>query len=156
MPPSRYRVVEQGRRLVVVDSWSGEPVQRVAAPPPEMPGEQRRKMEAPPAPPPRPSPRPQPGPAPAPAGYPGDEGVSFVTARWYDNEGPRRIRLNQDGQGQLAAVLLVILAALVVLVLVIGWPIALPLAFVLFNTKVRDGLRTAVTTGLTAVDTGKG
>jgi hypothetical protein len=154
MPPSRYRVVEQGRRLVVIDTLEGEPVQRIAVPPPEMPGEHRREMQAPPAPPPR---RPRPGAAPQPAAsYPGDTGASFVTARWYDSEGPRRIRLSQDSQGQLALMLLVPLAVLVVLVLVIGWPIAFPLAFIVLNAKVRDGIRTAVTTALTAIDTGKG
>jgi hypothetical protein len=32
MPPSRYRVVEQGRRLVVIDTLAGEPVRPVTSP----------------------------------------------------------------------------------------------------------------------------
>ncbi|NYT41697.1 hypothetical protein HZY97_13070 [Sphingomonas sp. R-74633] len=152
MPPTRYRVVEQGRRLVVIDNWTGGPVQNTARPP-EMPGERRRALQAPP---------PAPAPArPAPRSelrgrYAGGEGLSFTTARWFDNEGPRTIRVSQDGQTQLGIVLIVMLVVGGFFIAIIGWPIALVLAFLVLNPKVRGGLRTAATTWLTALDANEG
>lgn len=153
MPPSRYRVVEQGRRLVVIDTLAGGPVHPVPAAP-EMPGEKRRRMEAP-----RPSDRPAPRPSdrPEPRGrYAGGEGPSFTTARWFDKEGPRTIRLNQDGQTQLGIVLLVLLVVGGFFVAIIGWPILLLLGFLALNAKARDGFRTAATTWLTALNANEG
>lgn len=147
MPPTRYRVVEQGRRLVVIDSWTGGPVHPAVKGPADRP----RAMEAP-----RPQPQspPRPGPAgPEPRGrYAGGEGFSFVTARWYDGAGPRRVRLDQDGTTQLVAVLLIALVVAGFFVTLIGWPILLVLGFLVFNPKVRAGLRTAGATWLTALD----
>lgn len=149
MPPTRYRVVEQGRRLVVIDSWTGGPVHPAAKEPAERP----RTMEAPrPQPQSQPQPRSTPG-TPEPRGrYAGGEGFSFVTARWYDGEGPRRIRLDQDGTTQLVAVLLIGLVVAGFFVTLIGWPILLVLGFLAFNGKTRGGLRVAGATWLTALD----
>lgn len=145
MPSSRYRVVEQGRRLVVIDTLAGNaPIRPVSSPLPEMPGGERRKREAPRAvAPPRPEPR---------GRYAGGGGVSFATARWFDNEGPRTIRMNQDGQTQLGMALLVLLVVVGFIVTIIGWPVLLVLAFLAFNPKARGGFRTAATTWLTALD----
>jgi hypothetical protein len=151
MPPTRYRVVEQGRRLVVIDNWTGGPVQNTAARPPEMPGERRAAMQAPPPAPARPAPRSEPR-----GRYAGGEGLRFVTARWFDNEGPRTIRINQDGQTRLGMVLLVMLVVGAFFIAIIGWPIALVLGFVALNAKARGGLRTAATTWLTALDANEG
>jgi len=146
MPPTRYRVVEQGRRLVVIDNWTGAPVQPTAAPSPQTPTGQRRRIEAPPV-------RPDTPAAAEPSGrYAGGEGVSFVTARWYDAEGPRRIRLSKDGQTQLVAAGAVTVVVLVLLALLAGWLLLFPLAFLLLNPKGRGGLRTAAATWLTALD----
>lgn len=154
MPPSRYRVVEQGRRLVVIDTQAGEPVNPVPPSVPEMPGEKRRRMEAPraadrPAPPRLPRAEP-------PGRYAGGEGYSFVTARWYDDEGPRRIRLSPDGQAQLLVVLLVLLGIIAFFTVLLQWVILFPLAFVLFNAKARGALRAAATTAITAADKSEG
>ena len=153
MPPSRYRVVEQGRRLVVIDTLAGEAVHPIPRSVPEMPGETRRRMEAP-----RPQDRPAPrARTPEPAGrYAGGEGFSFVTARWYDDEGPRRIRLNLDGQAQLFTVLLVLLGITAFFAVLFSWMLIFPLAFVLFNPKARGALRAAATTAITAVDKSEG
>lgn len=152
MPPSRYRVVEQGRRLVVIDTLAGGPVHPVPSAP-EMPGETRRRMEAP-----RPQDRPAlRAPKPEPPGrYAGGAGPSFVTARWYDKEGPRTIRLGPDGPTQLGMVLLVLLVVGGFLAVLIGWPLLFLLGFLALNAKARDGLRTAVTTGLTALNADEG
>lgn len=154
MPPTRYRVVEQGRRLIVIDTQAG----RSSAPPvvvsrPELFADRRSAMEAPRPPSPvRSQPRPMPG-TPEPRGrHAGGEGFSFVSARWYDGEGPRRIRLDQDGMTQLVAVLLIGLVVAGFFVTLIGWPILLVLGFLVFNPKVRAGLRTAGATWLTALD----
>ncbi|MDG2533694.1 hypothetical protein P6144_08555 [Sphingomonas sp. HITSZ_GF] len=152
MPPSRYRVVEQGRRLVVIDTQAGGPVHPVPSAP-EMPGEKRRRMEAP-----RPSDRPAPRPTrPEPRGrYAGGEGIGFTTAPWFDKEAPRTIRINQEGQTQLGIVLLVLLVVGGFLIAAIGWPIAIVLGFLALNPKTRDGLRTAATTWITALDSSEG
>jgi hypothetical protein len=148
MPPTRYRVVEQGRRLVVIDNWAGAPVRPVTAPPPEMPGERRGRMEAP-----KPAPSVR---AEARGRYAGGEGFSFVTARLYDDEGPRRIRMNKEGQTQLVAIAAVLAVVLVFLVVVAGWLLFFPLVVLALNPKARGGLRTAATTWLTALDTSEG
>src|SRR5204862_472732 len=96
MPPTRYRVVEQGRRLVVIDTLAGGPVRPVPGAP-EMPGERRRRMEAP-------RPRDRVAPRlrkPEPRGpHANGDGLGFTTARWFDDEGPRTIRIDQEGQGR--------------------------------------------------------
>lgn len=150
MPPSRYRVVEQGRRLVVIDTLAGEPVHPLPPSTPEMPGETRRRLEAPRALD-RPAPRPEPR-----GRYAGGEGFSFTTARWYDDEGPRRIRPGPDGQAQLFTVLLVFVGIAAFFAVLLGWVLAFPLAFVLLNAKARGALRAAATTALTAVDKTEG
>ncbi|MBQ1497805.1 MAG: hypothetical protein IIZ38_05790 [Sphingomonas sp.] len=141
MPPSRYRVVEQGRRLVVIDTLAGEPVRPVPAAP-EMPGEKRRRMEAP-----------RPASPPPPRGRDaGGEGFSLVTARWFDNDAPRSIRIDRDGQAQLGMALLVLVVVAGFFLTVIGWPAVIVLGILLFNPKARGGLRTAATAWLTALD----
>lgn len=153
MPPSRYRVVEQGRRLVVIDRLSGGPIHPVPPSMPEMPGEKRRRMEAPRALD-RPAPR---ATKPEPRGrYAGGEGLSFTTARWFDKEGPRTIRISQDGQGQAALVLAILFVVAIFFIAIIGWPILLILGFLALNAKARDGFRTAATTWLTALDANEG
>ncbi len=144
MPPTRYRVVEQGRRLIVIDTQAG----RSSAPPVfvsrrEMVSGRPDALEAR---------RPQAGGAEPRGRYAGGEGFSFVTARWYDGAGPRRIRLDPDGTTQLIAVLLIGLVVAGFLVTLIGWPILLVLGFLAFNPKVRAGLGKAGATWLTALD----
>jgi hypothetical protein len=144
MPPTRYRVVEQGRRLIVIDTQAG----RSSTPPAFV---SRREVFAG-----RPNslegPRPEPGKAEPRGRYAGGEGFSFVTARWYDGEGPRRIRLDPDGTTQLIAVLLISLVVAGFFVTLIGWPVLLVLGFLAFNPKVRTGLGKVGATWLTALD----
>jgi len=150
MPPSRYRVVEQGRRLVVIDTLAGRSVTPPAiASRPEMPSDRPRTMEAPRL---QPQHRPTPG-KPEPRGrYAGGEGFSFTTAPWFDKEGPRTIRIGTDAQGQLVGALMVALVVMIFLVAFVGWWIVFALVFVGLNAKARDGFRTAATTWLTAID----
>ncbi|MBN8810062.1 MULTISPECIES: hypothetical protein [unclassified Sphingomonas] len=152
MPPSRYRVVEQGRRLVVIDTLAGEPVRPVPSAP-EMPGERRRRMEAPrprdrAAPPLR---RPEPG-----GRHAGGEGLGFTTARWFDDKGPRTIRIGPESQGQIAVVAAILLVVAIFCIAIIGWPALFVLGFLALNPKTRGGLRAAATGWLTALDRGGG
>jgi hypothetical protein len=145
MPPTRYRVVEQGRRLIVIDSRSGEQV-KPGGPPLEVPGERTRPAD-------KPRPLPVPAPPPSPPGrYAGTPGFAFSTARWFDNEAPRRITLNQDGQAQALFAVIIALAIGGFFVALIGWPVVLVLGFVGLQAKARAGLRTVLTTWLTALD----
>lgn len=144
MPPTRYRVVEQGRRLIVIDNRVDRSVRPTATPRPEMPAERPRTLSAP-----RPNP---PGKLEPRGRYAGGEALGFVTARWYDDEGPRRIRLDADGRTQLVAVGLIALAVGAFMVALVGWPILLVLGFLLFQPKARRGARSAATVWLTALD----
>lgn len=149
MPPSRYRVVEQGRRLVVIDTLAGEPVRPVPASMPEMPGETRRRMEAP-----RPQSRAVSRARPEPSGRyaGGGEVVSFVTAPWFDNEGPRTIQVSKNGQTQIGVAVVVAVVIAVVLAILFSWALVFPIAFLLFHAKTRVALRSAATTWITALD----
>ncbi|WP_137862882.1 MULTISPECIES: hypothetical protein [unclassified Sphingomonas] len=152
MPPTRYRVVEQGRRLVVIDTLAGGPVRPVPGAP-EMPGERRRRMEAP-------RPRDRVAPRlrkPEPRGpHANGDGLGFTTARWFDDEGPRTIRIDQEGQGQIAIVAAILLVVAIVCIAIIGWPVMFVLGFLALNPKTRGGLRTAATTWLTALNADEG
>ena len=147
MPPSRYRVVEQGRRLVVIDTLAGEPVRPVTSPLPEMPGGERRRRQAP-----RPVPRSMSSDRPEPGSRADGEGLRFVTARWFDNDAPRSIRIDRDGQAQLGMALLVLVVVAGFCLTVIGWPAVIVLGILLFNPTARGGFRTAATTWITALD----
>lgn len=87
-PPGRYRVVERGRRLVVIDTRTGQPAARAPAP------------GAAPAIPPRP-----PGAAvesTAPRTIDDRSGASILrTSRFYDLKGPREIVMTEGFSNRL-------------------------------------------------------
>jgi hypothetical protein len=141
MPPSRYKVVERGRRLIVVDTVSGMPVtgldpeqqaridglkQRLAAP------ETRRS-----------TPARDPAPAPSPMAA-GDPQV-LATQDWFDDKAPRRVRIGKDQQTGFLVVLGVILAAVAAAWFAFGWPAFLVGGFFLWYKDVRRGIRGAIT-----------
>jgi hypothetical protein len=143
MPPSRYRVVERGRRLVVIDTQRGvtlTPTMRAPAPrrdtgrPPVARAEPMRieptRAEVAPL-------------SQAPKAGVGD-GQVWVTQSWYDAKAPRRIPINfvnrqrmKNLQGGL------ITAVIVVFILFFLWPM-LPfvLVFLLFGMrkKIKGGM----------------
>ncbi len=147
-PPSRYRVIERGGRLIVIDNWA----KRDASPVGDAPTTSR-------------APRAPTGRAPAgtmPSAPDGPlqrlvslatigavdpEGRPFwVTARWYDAKGPRAFALGPAGVRRLGGALLGMLAfALAVLVgfFVVGVPMILILGALVATTG--NTLATAVT-----------
>ncbi len=161
LPPSRYRVIERGRRLEVIDTLAGRrpayavearpqpwvPVSDADRPAANVPdiapepveAEERASMPPPPAP---------LGSMPeAPpdflinaagvfgSGRDRDGRLLLNTARWYDAKGPRTIALDQAAERKLGAAVLVLMAIVVggiIAGLLVGW-LGLVLAFVVFS-----------------------
>lgn len=135
MPPSRYRVIERGRRLEVIDR-----------------GAARRVTAAPPSP-----ARPRPAAA---SWWPTlprrtrfDGGAELATHRTYDDKAPRLIALDPAsaaivrGVGWAALVAVLALAAAA-----IAWPWLLVAVALPFSDQVRKPLRAATTRWLDRVE----
>lgn len=153
MPPSRYRVEERGRRLVVVDRATGRAVSQTQSPVPLAGGGggngARRSRIAPP---------------------PGGRGAqgwkfgfkqpratpdSFVTRSWFDKKAPRTIKLNYTAHSRLAALRFggAILIALLVTGSFLFWPwFPFILAAVLAPAKMRAHLHQASTRWIDGFD----
>ncbi|MFA5963905.1 MAG: hypothetical protein WC804_07800 [Sphingomonas sp.] len=147
-PPSRYRVIERGGRLIVIDNWAkgGETqlVERVAT--------SRRPVS-----PPRHAPRGMMPPARdgllprlvrvATVGAVDPQGRPFwTTARWYDTKGPRSFALGRAGVQRLGHGLLGLMAlALAALIglFVIGFPMIVILGALV--ATLRNNFSTFVT-----------
>lgn len=121
-PPTRYKVVERGRRLVVIDTRTGSPVSE-------------HREAAPPA---QPVQR-------SPAGV--DDGSVFTTRPWYDEKAPRTVRLNYAARQRIKNVRfgIALAAAVLVVLLFLFWPFSLVLFVLLAQPKLRKQARTAVT-----------
>lgn len=126
-PPSRYRVIERGGRLIVIDSWAkggGTPaVERTAT--------SRRPVTQPRRAPRGMMPSAQDGPLQrlvriATVGAVDPEGRPFwITARWYDARGPREFALGRAGVRRLGRGLLGMMAlglAALISLFAIGFP----------------------------------
>ena len=133
-PPPRYRVVEQGRRLVVIDTLSGEPVERsrpeTSAPVPKLPSAPKRT----------------------------DFGgrSTLVTHPIYDGSAPRTLELDEAGTrtvGMVRVAALILTVALVVGIVFAPWLIVVPIA--LASTKTRALVRGQVTAWLDRFDSGR-
>lgn len=132
-PPSRYRVVERGRRLVVIDTHTGQPATRAL-------------------------PAREPGATPSTAPV-ADEGRSsfavLTTSRLYDLKAPRRIVMTpsfSDRIGRAAGgwvVALFVGGTVVTLFAPMLWLVAL---FALLQPKLRDRVRAWITAQLDAAD----
>lgn len=123
MPPSRYRVVERGRRLVVIDRWHGERPVAPGVPVRSLEGARRPEVAPPPEREPHlPVDRPASSLPLAGAGIQSSAGeIVITTQRWFDTKGPRRIvvagysarqMLNRAGTMAVAAVAVLFLAGL--------------------------------------------
>ena len=139
VPPSRYKVVEEGRRLVVLDRWNGNAPVAGHIPPPKSGAdtppatvEQARAAL-------RPNPmRPQ-------AGAPDPTAFTLTTHPWFDNKAPRKIRLAGLGQGKLLVAAMVFAMLAIVASVLIGWPALFVAGFFLIQPKTRSGIRTMLT-----------
>lgn len=153
MPPSRYRVEERGRRLVVIDRASGRAVSPGKSPLPLTDADglikRRRLAVAPPSSGQRAQPwrfglkQPQATPD------------SFVTRSWFDAKAQRSIKLNYIAHSRLATLRFggAILIALLVTGSVLFWPwFPLILAALLAPQKSRSQLREASTRWIDGFD----
>lgn len=128
-PPSRWRVVERGRRLDVIDTATGL---RVAAPtdPEPAPRDPARAWRG----------------LSLPRRTRFDGSGEWTTHRWYDANGPRTIRLDAVDAARIGRVQVgLVVAAIVAVIAVIAWPwlligLALPL-----QAAVREPARKAIT-----------
>ena len=124
-PPTRYKVVERGRRLEVIDTLTGEPVSR-------LPSASSRQGSG--------------------AGIDSDV---FVTKRWYDDKAPRAIRINRAARAQFTNLRYGVAVAVALLVVMgfLFWPLLVILAFLLATGPTRRAqLRTASTRWLDGLD----
>lgn len=153
MPPSRYRVEERGRRLVVIDRKSGRAVSPTKSPLPLAGGAgrsgQHRSGKTPPA-----SAR---GAQAWKFGFkqPRATPDSFVTRSWFDAKAPRTIKLNYTAHSRLAALRFggAILIALLVAGSFLFWPwFPFILAALLGPAKMRAHLRQASTRWIDGFD----
>ncbi len=110
LPPSRYRVVERGRRLEVIDIARGEPVRSTPATPKAVMREPDRGPIA----------------ALLPRKLSFDGTAELRTRRFYDANGPRTIRLVPTRAARVnAAILAAVAAVLIFVVAAILWPLLL-------------------------------
>ncbi|RZJ78805.1 MAG: hypothetical protein EON88_33755 [Brevundimonas sp.] len=138
-PRTRYRVVERGRRLEVIDTWNHDaPVRRVADP---MPAARHgleaaaKSLRTPPV-----------QAARAPRFDQRGRGL-IHTQRWYDDKGPRQIVVTPQGEEKLKGLRIVALVAVLIL-LVMGylfWPLLFIVPFLALNEGTRKNLRAAST-----------
>ena len=126
-PPTRYKVVERGRRLEVIDSWTGEPASKSVRVP--QPADRSTMIEARSA-------------------KLDQRGRRILrTQGWYDAKGPREIVLNAAGEARLRSIQIsgLILLGVAVLAGFIFWPILVFVGAVLLRGSPRDALRRGAT-----------
>lgn len=143
-PPTRYKVVERGRRLEVIDTLTGEPVSRPSVPLPLSGGIRGPDAGT--------APR---DPAASSGGSAGIDSGMFVTKRWYDDKAPRAIRINRAARAQFTNLRFSIAIAVALLVVMgfLFWPFLVILAFLLgTGPKLRAQLRAASTRWLDRLD----
>ena len=151
VPPSRYKVVEEGRRLVVLDRWNGNAPVAGHNPPPTLGAdsppatvEQARAAL-------RPGSGPRPTRTRPPAGAPDPTAFTLITRPWFDNKAPRSIRVDGPGQGKLVVAAMVFAMLAILAFVMIGWPTLFVAGFFLMQPKVRGSIRSGVTLLLDAL-----
>ncbi|MCW4462259.1 hypothetical protein OK349_11130 [Sphingomonas sp. BT-65] len=140
-PPSRYKVVERGRRLVVIDTRTGQPAVRepvVRAPSPSG------------------TPAVRPVETMTPSSVDDRSGSAILTtSRLYDLKGPRRIVMSDNFSNRLGRALGGWIIALFIFVAVTAlffpWLLLLPLVM-LFQPKARAVFRQWITARLDETD----
>lgn len=135
-PPLRYRVVEKGRRLVVIDTLTGAPATR---------SEPRAAA--------------LPTPSAAPERVTFDGRSTLVTRPFYDDKAPRTLTLDPGATRRLESLRSVaagVAVAAAVMLVVMPWLLffAVVPVTMLLHRQTRAGLRAAVTRWLDRYDTG--
>ena len=159
VPPSRYRVEERGRRLVVIDRATG---QTVTGAHPTLASRVDHVAPRTPPPPPMASPAPRPSDrAPPPPSYspppprsgPAGARVSEVTTQpWYDDKAPRTLLLPESVQNTWLVVGAVLFTLAIVAWFLIGFIGFFVIAFLLLQKGTRTALRKAATGWLDQFD----
>lgn len=137
-PPGRYKVVERGRRLVVIDTRTGQPATREARPQPPSLASRPLGLE-------RESPR----------SIDDKSGHAVLTtSRLYDLKGPRRIVISEAATARMnrsIGRIAVGLIAFAILATIFPLLLLLPAAL-LFQPKARAAFRTWMTARLDEAD----
>ncbi|WP_097062800.1 hypothetical protein [Sphingomonas guangdongensis] len=129
-PPSRYRVVERDRRLVVIDTRTGQPASGEAAPLPA-----KRALPS------------------LPDRTSFDGRATLVTHPLYDDKGPRELVLDPAASTMLGrAGLVLAVAAIATVIAAVAFPPLLILVVLLLNPQPRRRLRAAITRWLDRYD----
>ena len=143
-PGTRYKVVERGRRLEVIDTWNGNAAVKPARPDPVQRAPRRDASAAMEslrqgAPPPVEALR-------APKLDQRGRGL-LHTKPWYDDKGPRQIVVTQAGEEKLKGLRIVAFVALFILAVMafLFWPLLFIMPFFVFNDGTRKNLRAAAT-----------
>ncbi len=135
VPPSRYKVVERGRRLVVIDTHTGKPATHEHAPPVSRPEPADRPIEST-----------------GPRRVDDRSGNSILTtSRLYDLKGPREIVMTEDFSNGLSRAVRGGLIAMFVFgtfaTIVFPWLWIVPI-FILLQPKARAVTRQWITARL--------
>ena len=147
VPPSRYKVVERDRRLVVIDTLTGKPA---SAPGPVPPATQHEH--------PLPPPTERPVSEDEPRRIDDRSGAQILTTSpLYDNKAPRQIvmgdRFNEKIGKAIGGWLVGLFFAFSIAFLFYPWLIVLPFVLAL-QPKLRAGIRTWITARLDEVERG--
>lgn len=131
-PPGRWRVVERGRRLEVIDTLNGERVASPRAAEPAVSRDEGRRR---------------------PRRFAWgvrqtrfDGGGELATMRWFDLNGPRTVPIDAGRAATIANVQVAAVAVVAVLLgAVVVWPWLLALLVLPFQPAVRDPARQRIT-----------
>lgn len=146
-PRTRYRVVERGRRLEVIDTWNRNAAVNPARPDPVQHAPQRdaiaaaRSMRASLA-----GARPPVEAIRAPKLDQRGRGL-LHTKPWYDEKGPRQIVVAPQSEEKLKGLRILVIVLLVMLAVMafMFWPLLFIVPFLVLNDGARKNLRTAAT-----------
>lgn len=146
VPPSRYKVVERDRRLVVIDTLTGKPA---SAPGPIPPADRQASAAPPPD---------RPVMETEPRGIDDRSGAqTLTTSPLYDLKAPRRIvmddRFNEKIGKAIGGWLIAAFFAFTIAFLFFPWLIVLPFVLAL-QPKLRAGIRSWITARLDEVERG--
>ena len=134
IPPPRYRVIERGRRLEVIDTLTGNaPISRVPVP---VTRDARLRLSLP-------------------RQTRFDGSADLTTSRLYDDKAPRLVKLDSVAAAQLSRAKLAAIIALFVYVIALIWlPWLLAAPVLLLQNGARKPVRAAITRWLDRVADG--
>ena len=144
-PPSRYKVVERGRRLEVIDTHTGRPVSHAPRPADRSEGARGGVLDL--------GARKPDKASDGPAGV--EDGAAFTTRRWFDAKAPRRIRTNFATRSRLDQLRfgLALAIALIIAFCFLFWPFFPILVIAALATpRLRTQLRDASTRWIDTLD----